>query len=464
MKGHIFSMSCRISNANRNLAAAVALAVTTSVSAQQHVNGEGTGQVLLFPFYSVVSEANTYIHITNNTDESKAVKIRFLESRNSEVVLEFNAYLGPNDVFPVGIDEYQGGASIITADSTCTVPELGTANGAYSGTQTELFDGSVLRRQPFVPYQYDDEKGSSGIGRTLIGHAEVIEMGVVDDSIDVSKCDEINTLWTSGKWTTDTSDNVTAPTGGLSGDSIFINPSKAFSMSLGATMIDGWAKPATNYHTGTGTLQPTLDKGVSKATIFDGDDYVTVDYSKQANGGALAVSAALATQSINNEVQIEAAIAAETDWVATFPTKRFFVNGTTASAPFTKAYDSTKADPTTCETVTLTRYDRNSNSTTGTGTFVPDSTGVDGELCNSISILSFHQNSALGVTGSTSVAFPYSNGAAKAAMSQTLPADDNGVVVNGLPVIGFAGTRIVNGAMSYGYAQKHKTLTITSGS
>lgn len=444
-------------------AAVAALTLSGSLSAQQHVNGEGTGQVLLFPFYSVVSEANTYIHITNNTSESKAIKVRFLESRNSEVVLEFNAYLGPNDVFPVGIDEYEGGASVITADSTCTVPQLGTANGAYSGTQTELFDGSVLRRQPFVPYQYDNEKGSSGIGRTLVGHAEVIEMGVVDDSIDVSNCDAINTLWTSGKWTTDASDNVTAPTGGLSGDSIFINPNKAFSMSTGATMIDGWAKPATNYHTGTGTLLPTLDQGVSTATIFDGDDYVTVDYSKQANGGALAVSAALATQSINNEVQIEAAIAAETDWVTTFPTKRFFVNGT-VSAPFTKAYDGTKEDPTACETVTLTRYDRSSNSTTGTGTFVPDSTGVDGELCDSISVMSFNENSALGVTGSTSVAFPYANGAAKAAMSQTLPADDNGVVVNGLPVIGFAGTRIVNGAMSYGYAQKHKTLTVTSGS
>jgi hypothetical protein len=61
------------------------------------------------------------------------------------------------------------------------------------------------------------------------------------------------------------------------------------------------------------------------------------------------------------------------------------------------------------------------------------------------------------------VDYPYGAGAATVEMTQELPADDNGVSVVGLPVIGFAGTRIVNGAMSYGYAQEHKTLTITSG-
>ena len=44
-----------------------------------------------------------------------------------------------------------------------------------------------------------------------------------------------------------------------------------------------------------------------------------------------------------------------------------------------------------------------------------------------------------------------------------MPADNAGKSLQGLGVIGFSGTRIVNGPMSYGYAQAHKSMTITSG-
>ena len=75
--------------------------------------------------------------------------------------------------------------------------ELGTSNAPYDGSQSEtLLDGSVLRAQPFVPYQYENE-ATGDISRTTIGHAEVIEMGVVDDSLDVSDCAAIKALWQS---------------------------------------------------------------------------------------------------------------------------------------------------------------------------------------------------------------------------------------------------------------------------
>ena len=445
------------------LGLAIAAQLSTAAAfAQQHVNSENTGSVLLYPFYNAENGNNTYFHVSNTTAENKAVKLRFMEHRNSSVVLEFNVYMGPYDIFPVAITKVGDGAAVLTNDATCTVPALGTANGNYDGTQIELADGAILRRQPFVPYQYDNE-AVPGLGRTLKGHAEVIEMGVVDSSIDVADCEVVYKLWTEGAWTTDTSADVTTPTGGLGGSSIYINPEKAFAMNVNVTAIDGWAKSATNYHAGPGTLLPTLDQGVSTATVFDGTDYFTLDYTAQANGGVLATSAVLATQSVFNEVQTEDVIAAETDWVMTFPTKKYFTNAISAVAPFTEAYDSEVETDTACETVNLTRFDRNSNKTMGAGTFIPEDSGVDGELCNSVSIMSFHPNSALNVTDTTAVDYPYQAGAATVKMAQKLPADDNGVTVVGLPVIGFAGTRIVNGAMSYGYAQEHKTLTITSG-
>ena len=445
-------------------------AVTTVVLAspvysQQVVNTEGTGQVLMFPFYNLENNSNTFMHISNNTGDNKAIKVRFMEHKNSSIVLEFNAYLGPYDVFPLALDATNAsGASVLTTDDTCTVPELGTANGDYNGTQSVLADGSTLRSQPFVPYLYNTDAEST-IGRTLLGHAEVIEMGVVSEDIDVSKCSELRTLWSSGTWASNSSTNVTSPTGGLSGSSFFINPSLAYSMSIDVTAIDGWAKSGVNYHKSPGTGSPALGEGTTKATV----NGTTFDYTAQTNGSILATSALLASNSIMNEVQVESGLAAQTDWVVTFPTKKYLTSGTTAGAPFTKVYDSTKEANVACESLTLSQFDRESESSTGSGSFVPASsgTGVEGDLCDTVSVLSFSSTgSALLVNDTTTVGFPFQNGAARLVADQVLPADDNGLVVNGLPVLGFAGTRIVNGPMSYGYTSKnvtHASHTVTSG-
>lgn len=432
---------------------AVAAVAAGPALAQQTL--DTTGQVLLYPFYSTENDSNTYMHVVNNTNEQKAVKLRFMEGQGSSVVLEFNVYLGAYDIFPVALASNDfGGTSVLTTDPTCTVPELGTSNTPYDGTKSELADGSVLRSQPFVPYQYENEK-SGDISRTLIGHAEVIEMGVVSSTVDVSDCAAITALWNSGAWASNTATNVAAPSGGLSGSSLFINPNLAFSMDLSVPAIDGWAKAGTNYHTGPGTLTPALTGGVSKAVI----DGVTLDYTSKANGPVLATSALLTASAVYNEVQTEDVLAAETDWVLTFPTKRH-LDGV---APFTTAYDDTEANGGACEELSLVRRDRNSNASNGSGTFVPSESGVEDKVCNSVQVLSFNSKSALVTDTNKDIAYSFQNGAAMITASQEMPADDNGVTIQGLPVIGFAATRIVNGPMSYGYAQDHKTSVVSSG-
>ncbi len=440
------------------LAVATTALVSSVASAEQSLSP--TGQVLLYPMYSTQNEANTYMHVVNNTADQKAVKVRFMEGVNSAVVLEFNAYLGPYDVFPVALAANDfGGTSVLTTDATCTVPALGTSNAPYDGTQTELESGDTLRSQPFVPYQFENDK-SGDISRTLIGHAEVIEMGVVSDTIDVADCKVVSDLWSSGAWASNTATNVTGPSGGLSGSSLFIVPTLAYSMNVPVTAVDGWAKVNTNYHKSPGTIKPTLEDGVSTARI----NGVVLDYTSQTNGSVLAMSALLASQSIFNEVQTEDVIAAETDWVVTFPTKHHFTNDTTPSAPFTAVYDSTEAKSTACEEMSLTRRDRASNSSNGTGTFVPNSLGVEDEVCSAVNVLSFNGKSALVSSTTKTISYSFQAGSATLTTEQELPADDNGVTVQGLPVVGFSATRIVNGPMSYGYSVEHKTLTVTSGS
>jgi hypothetical protein len=409
----------------------------------------------LYPFYSAENNSNTYMHVVNNTDDQKAVKLRFMEAQGSSVVLEFNVYLGPHDIFPFALATNDfGGASVIAADPTCTVPELGTSNPPYDGTQTTLASGAVLRSQPFVPYIYQNELNED-ISRTLIGHAEVIEMGVVSDTIDVSDCDLVMTEWTSGDWASNASTNISAPSGGLSGSSLFINPDLAFSMDMTVTAVDGWAKEATNYHTGAGAMEPTLNDGVRTAVV----NGVTLDYSSKTAGSALATSALLAASEVYNEIMVADTIAGETDWVVAFPTKKH-LDGV---APFTTAYDGDVAGGGACEEMSISRRDRNSNTSNGAGSFVSSGAGVEDEVCNSVQVLSFNGRSALLTNTNKSVGFDFQEGAATLSAEQEFPADDNGVTISGLPVLGFSGTRIVNGVMSYGYAVDHKTLTVTSG-
>jgi hypothetical protein len=293
-----------------------------------------------------------------------------------------------------------------------------------------------------------------------MGHLEVIEMGVVGDTVDVADCDSLIDLWTTGTgaWASNTATNVTGPTGGLSGSSLFIVPELAYSMSMPVTAIDGWAKSGTNYHKSPGNLAPDLDDGVSKAVV----NGVTLNYTSKTNGSVLAMSALLASQSINNEVQTEDVLAAETDWVVTFPTKKYFTEDT-ASAPFTVAYDSTKADGGACEPMSLIRRDRESNVTSATSQFVPDApNGIEDTVCSAVNVLSFNSKSALITDTNKDVSYSFQAGSATLNTSQKLPKDDNNVEIKGLPILGFAGTRIVNGPMSYGYAVEHKSMTVTS--
>ncbi|MGB5098482.1 MAG: hypothetical protein WBN82_11300, partial [Porticoccaceae bacterium] len=64
--------------------AAIAVAVTGASAAHAvHVNPDGLGQVLLYPYYTVQNNFVTAIHVVNTTDQAKAVKVRFLEGKNS---------------------------------------------------------------------------------------------------------------------------------------------------------------------------------------------------------------------------------------------------------------------------------------------------------------------------------------------------------------------------------------------
>ena len=105
----------------KSLSKAVALAATLGAAASAHavnVNQHGLGQVLLYPIYTAEEGNVTAVHVTNTTNQVKAVKVRFVEGMNSQEVLDFNLYLSPNDVWTGGVVQTEDGAKLVNSDNS----------------------------------------------------------------------------------------------------------------------------------------------------------------------------------------------------------------------------------------------------------------------------------------------------------------------------------------------------------
>ena len=113
----------------------------------------GPGQVRVYPCYRTRANAggNAYWSlwsVVNTPSSAKAVKVRFLEGKNSREVLDFNLFLSKHDVWTAAIlPGTDGGAFVGTLDKSCTLPPI-PAGG-----------------QPFVNFAYtgstDDQGGPS---------------------------------------------------------------------------------------------------------------------------------------------------------------------------------------------------------------------------------------------------------------------------------------------------------------
>jgi hypothetical protein len=416
--------------------------LAVSAQAAMYLNPEGTGEVLLFPYYNAQNGNETSMHVVNTSiTEAKAVKIRFMEYVNSQEVLDFNVYMSPKDHFAFTIFQSGDGGAIVTRDNTCTVPELGTGTGTYAGSKTTNADGSITRIQPFVPYAYASDSYKT-IDRSLAGHVEIIEMGVlVDDTSTTAgsiypktwanhgvdgvpaNCAGLVAAWSTvnsvnGKWKANVGQsNVTAPTGGLYGVSNMLNNSDAAAYGFEAAAIESfWASNITTEgHTAPGDQLPSLAEGDKVSVVSSAGSMKTLNWSK----GIDAVSSLFMAKSIANDVMANPALAGETDWVVTFPTRRYYVGTNPATLPFTDRYigkitgsgaTAVGGPDSSCEVVTITQIDREeSTTTTNNGPIFspapPPGETQENKLCYETNTIAINGVSALnaGVSTATSL-------------------------------------------------------------
>jgi hypothetical protein len=492
--------------------ASSAAGLAMSAQAAMYINPEKTGQVLLFPYYNSENGNETSFHIVNTTEDAKAVKVRIMEYVNSQEVLDFNLYLSPEDHFAFTIaqtnviDEETGelalGGALITQDNSCTVPELGDEDvpNPYTGTTEEKANGKIRRVQPFLPYQFADDKYDSDY-RTRIGHVEVIEMGTVKnvntttaaykdwmthgaDGVPAN-CDGLVAAWTEGgTWEANNDKDagamsgISAPSGGLYGISNHLNNTDAAAYGIEPAAIESFWE-TVGIHSDPGSVLPSLVSGDDQSLVPNGGAYYTLDF---ATGREVdAVSSLLMANSISNDVMVNPNLGGMTDWVVTFPTRRYYVNGEAAIAPFTDLYVATKDPNNSCEDVTVEQWDREESvteTTPGKPIFSPpppkDEDTPLPQLCyetNTIAVNGDDAGSALNAVVSTATvaasAISVSNDNDEGWQRITFADDDHvltvddsdgaGVGIDGLPVMGFAAFKYVNGDAVYGFVSDHKT-------
>ena len=453
-----------------------------------NLNPDGLGQVLIYPYYTVRGGNGTLLSVVNTHDEGKAVKVRFLEGYNSREVLDFNLYLSPFDVWVAQVYDNGTGGAVATNDNSCTVP-----------TFTQSLGGSV-KAQPFNNFGYTQgpaytfqsfqgaDSGPSGLDRTREGYVEMIEMGVVTNAtthnslIAISHvngvppgCAKVNAAWNGGYWTASSgSIDLTTPTGGLFGSGSVINVAEGTIAAYDADAVDGFF--ATVHHTNPGTIFPNLANadfsaiapgGPVTSYVFNNGVLITSNYL--TTHAIDAVSSVFTADNVYNEYLTDPSVGASSEWVVTFPTKRFYVDpaivGTHPSdyiQPFEEVFGGGLSsghilDPgESCFDVALAYTDREEAQPQGTVIFSPAPIAGGNYLCYEAQTITFNQNDVepgvptaiLGSLLGSNIPTNYNAGWLDLSFpdpgAEDLRPSIEGNVFHGLPVTGFLVTNYVN--------------------
>jgi hypothetical protein len=509
------------------ISAAVLSAVSAGAAQAAYLSEDGTGQVLLYPYYTVRGGTDTLITLVNSTSRAKAVKVRFLEGMNSKEVLDFNLYLSKHDVWTAAVTVDSSGNPVLDVfDKTCTAP---IRVSGINGEHQEPFRSALLGESGKVNGVTVTAPGT--VDRAKEGYIEIIEMGdirpptlgtVLTSSTDASKtvgfeaavthvngvpkdCGAVELGWnTTGVFGT-TSDFDTY-SGGLFGAGTLINVGDGTDYSYDPVALKAFSiytRPLT--HSRPGTESPSLgdSPNTNSAILVEtngpipgvtpvSDNWTNGSSLTSGAGGAsgtsaAAVSAVLMRAAVMNEYVIEPAIHAGTDWVVGFPTRRFHINDQQTARvlssdfwPFRKAFLEDVAG--LCEKIDIAYYDQEERSVTS-GIDVSPSSNTFHQLCWEVNVVTFKSSDVLKSTNKydlTNIAYNAGwatltfdiaaiddLGNATSYTGEASPNSehymiaDSGNTYYGLPTIGFAVEKYVNGVQAgvlsnYGGAFIHK--------
>jgi hypothetical protein len=492
MANLITTLSSRLA---RRLGALLALGLCASTCGAVRLDPDGMGQVLIYPYYTVRGGNQTIYTVTNHTDRHKVLQVIMNEGRNGRATIAFNLYLAPYDswtatTFSLGDSDE---AFLLPGDSSCTYPKFDT----YAFPDGRQYVG-------LLPFDYVGSRRDSGPGsydRMREGHLKILELATVIPGTPPAVamtpaangippgCSSLGAAYSgAGYWAQDRKTHLTNPTGGLSGEAMILNISAGTVMAYPATALadfrtDPADVPQGSRSTVVNHFEPVaMSVGLDDAISDPVTGLVTASIDlpnrrqelQYAQVRAIdAVSAVLAADAININYVSDASVGATTDWVITFPTRPFYTDqavvGTTAIKPFTSIYPGAGGNESAAGMfVPYSLRDRDGRRVGVTAATVENidlrfNTQVLAVVpsINAVSLAGRPLGSSLGVrlqpvaSGTrrdggwmTLDLLRYQDGANTANRSLR-PAED-GTVMLGLPVVGFAAVNYVNAAAGPG--------------
>jgi hypothetical protein len=308
-------------------------------------NPAGVGHILYVPYFTTQEGNVTAINIVNtDTVRGKVLKVRFRGASNSDDVYDFQVFLSPGDVWTAGISQGADGRSRLdTSDKSCTLPA--NINGPF-----------ITGRLP----------AAGGVAETREGYIEILTMGnIVKVPTFIDECSPgFNELYTATKHvkgvapctssvlTALTNENadeyMSEPTTGIMANWTIINVAKIVAYSGEAAAIEArttggapgvgnlvyWdqrSTPLSPSQANGNTADPLLRGAtpVIAGARYDLPDLSTPYLPASVNPTcpfcqARALSDSITVQQIAGEFYSEASVGAQTDWVLSFPTRRYF--------------------------------------------------------------------------------------------------------------------------------------------
>ena len=423
---------------------------------------------MIIPYYTVQSSAgnpfNTYLSIANHAADAKALRVRVREARNSREVASFNLFLSPNDMWTGAIVPVagSGAARLISADRSCTSPQLGDDPPGLAFQNT------------FYSGVFDDTLGA-GLDRTREGWVEVIEMATLT-GMSAARITQnsagipANCAAMQGS----TAFEVAAPTGGLSGTLTLINVASGMDFTVNA---DALAELGTRpfYRIATDPYPDFNAAEIDPVSVVAANGSL---YRSNWNRAADAVSAVLMRAAWMGEFILDSGTQSRTDVVLTFPTRQYFFSGAAATAPFSAC--ERRAGTLAGQPATIRWFNRESaGGTTGESVGVPPPP-VTNFRCAASTVLDFRNGAshtqpgvASGVLGSDNRAVAEGaafvdaiNGWFSVTMLNALTLTSLGTstrtnlatgtvttgfhAYSGLPVVGLGARTFVNGTLTCG--------------
>lgn len=365
---------------------AAPLTATTATNLQ--TTPDGIGHILVVPYFSTQNGNSTLLSIVNtDTTNGKAVKVRFRGAANSDDIFDFQLYMSPGDVWLGNVSQGADGRSaMFTTDNTCTLPPRSALNvpfvmdrlppivGAFTAANRAewtregyveiltmanippLTPGAATANPLFTAIKHAAGVAPGCPSGELVGSAA--SPGAASAALWQLNADPTVTYPVAGTLLA----NVAAlgfdsPTGSLMGSATIINVA-------GASVAWSGNDEAIVANTGVGTVaapgrvvfspQTNTPVPAANVTLLTGDpilraeavttgtgvvarnfDFpdlstpyastVAVNTTTSPSTQANLIGASLAVTSVSNEYLTNPVLSAQTDWVFTFPTRRYSV-------------------------------------------------------------------------------------------------------------------------------------------